>query len=67
MTEKRYAIPVDELVSSAQVPRSDQVEAHAEPRQPEADWSAGVHPYGDGMGGDADVDCQPHVKPRFVP
>ncbi len=56
MTEKRYAIPVDELVSSAQVPRSDQVEAHAEPRQPEADWSAGVHPYGDGMGGDADGD-----------
>jgi hypothetical protein len=56
MTEQRYSIPLDELVSSARVPVSEQVEVQAEPRQPEPDWSPGVHPCVDGMSGDADGD-----------
>jgi hypothetical protein len=56
MTDQRYSIPVDELVSSARVDVTDQVELQAEPRQPPAGWSPGVLPYGDGMSGDADGD-----------
>jgi hypothetical protein len=56
MAEQRYAIPVDELVSSAQVPVGEQVETQAYPGHPPADWSTGGHPYGDGMSGDADGD-----------
>jgi hypothetical protein len=55
MTEQRYSIPVEELVSSARVPVGEQVEVRAEPR-PAADRSAGSNPYGDGMAGDADGD-----------
>ena len=56
MTDQRYSIPVDELVSSARVDVTDQVELQAEPRQLPAGWSPGVLPYGDGMSGDADGD-----------
>jgi len=56
MTEPRYSIPLDELVAGARVPVTEQVEVQAEPRQPATDWSAGVHPFGDGMSGDADGD-----------
>ncbi|WP_324273752.1 hypothetical protein [Blastococcus brunescens] len=56
MTEQRYSIPVDDLVSSARVPVAEQVEVQAEPQRPATDWSAGVHPHGDGMSGDADGD-----------
>jgi hypothetical protein len=56
MTDQRYSIPVDELVSSARVDVTDQVELQAEPQQPPAGWSTGVLPYGDGMSGDADGD-----------
>lgn len=56
MTEQRYTIPVDDLVSSARIPVADQVEGQAERQRPATDWSAGVHPYGDGMSGDADGD-----------
>ena len=55
MTDQRYSIPVDDLVSSARVDVTDQVELQAEP-QPPAGWSPGVLPYGDGMSGDADGD-----------
>lgn len=54
MTEQRYSIPLDELVAGARVPAEAQVEVQAEPRQPAAGWAPGVHPYGDGMSGDAD-------------
>ena len=56
MTEQRYSIPLEELVSSARVPVAEQVEVQDAPRQPPADWSAGLHPYGDGASGDADGD-----------
>ena len=54
MTEQRYSIPLEELVAGARVPVEAQVEVQAEPRQPAPDWTTGVHPYGDGMSGDAD-------------
>ena len=56
MTEQRWSIPVDELVADARVPVEEQVEVQAEPRLPATDWSSGLHPYGDGMAGDADGD-----------
>ena len=56
MTDQRYSIPVDELVSGARVDVTDQVELQAEPQQPPEGWSTGVLPYGDGMSGDADGD-----------
>jgi len=56
MTEPRYAIPLDELVSGARVPISQQVEIQAEPQQPPVGWSTDVLSYGDGMPGDADGD-----------
>lgn len=55
MTEQRYSIPVEELVSSARVPVGEQVEVQAEP-SPAVDRSAGMNPYGDGMSGDVDGD-----------
>jgi hypothetical protein len=54
MTERRYSIPVDELVAGARVPAEERVEVRAEPRLPATDWSAGVDAYGDGLAGDAD-------------
>lgn len=56
MTEQRYSIPVDDLVASARVPVAEQVEVQAEAQQPPAAGSTDVHPYGDGMSGDADGD-----------
>ncbi len=56
MTEQRYSIPVDDLVASARVPVTEQVEEQADSHRPATDGSAGVHPYGDGMSGDADGD-----------
>jgi hypothetical protein len=56
MTEQRYTIPVDELVASARVPVTEQVEVQAEPQVPGSDWSTGPNPYGDGMSGDVGGD-----------
>ena len=56
MAEPRYSIPVDELVAGARVPVAEQVEIQAEPREPATDWSTGLIPCADGMGGDADGD-----------
>lgn len=56
MTEQRYSIPVDDLVASARVPVTEQVEVQAEAQQPATGRSAVVHPYGDGMSGDVDGD-----------
>jgi hypothetical protein len=56
MTENPYAIPADELVRSARVPVTDQVEVQPEPGQSPGDWSPGPLPYGDGASGDADGD-----------
>ena len=55
MSESPYAMPVEELVASAQVAAVDQVEEQAEPRVV-PDWSSGVIPYADDMSGDADGD-----------
>jgi hypothetical protein len=54
MTENRFKAPLEEFLSTAQVPVADQVEIQPEPQQPPADWSPGTPPYGDGMSGDAD-------------
>jgi hypothetical protein len=56
MSENPYAIPVEDLVASAQVDVADQVEEQAEPRPVTPDRSAGTGPYADGAGGDADGD-----------
>ena len=57
MSENPYAIPVEDLVTSAKVDVVDQVEEQAEPRLGTSDWSTGVAPYADGMtAGDADGD-----------
>jgi hypothetical protein len=56
MSDSRYAIPLDELVSSARVEAGDQVEEQPQVVPAPVDWSTGVHPYGDGMSGDADGD-----------
>ena len=56
MTEQRYSIPVDELVASARVPASEQVESQPLPQQPAGEGWAGVPPYADGMSGDVDGD-----------
>ena len=56
MSESPYAIPVEDLVASAQVDVAHQIEEQAEPRQLAPDPSAGIGPYADGMGGDADGD-----------
>ena len=56
MSDSRYKIPVAELVASAQVDADDQVEEHTQPVPGPVDSSTGVHPYGDGLGTDADGD-----------
>jgi hypothetical protein len=56
MSDSPYAIPVEDLVASAQVDVVHQVEEQAEPRPVAPDWSSGVAPFADGMGGDADGD-----------
>ena len=56
MTDSPYAIPADDLVASARVPPSDQVEVQALPDAVPGDWSPAPHPFGDGAGGDADGD-----------
>lgn len=56
MTEQRYSIPLEELVAGARVAAEEQVQVQAEPQVPATGWSTGVHPYGDGMSGDADGD-----------
>jgi hypothetical protein len=56
MSESPYAIPVEDLVASAQVDVSRQVEEQAELRTVVPAWTVGPGPYADGMGGDADGD-----------
>jgi hypothetical protein len=56
MSESPYAMPVGDLVASAQFDVVDQVEEQAEPRLGVPDWSNAVNPYADGMSGDADGD-----------
>lgn len=56
MNETPYAIPLEDLVTSAKVDVVDQVEEQAEPRLGAPDWSSGVTPYADGMSGDVDGD-----------
>jgi hypothetical protein len=53
MTESPYAIPEDDLVTSARVPIAEQVEVQSEPRPDAGGWT-GPNPVGDGTGGDAD-------------
>ena len=54
MSESPYAIPVEELVGRAQVSPEEQIEVHAEPRQPRSDGRPGPALYGDAVGPDAD-------------
>ena len=56
MTDSPYAIPADDLVASARVERTDQVEMQAVPEAGSGDWSPGSYPFGDGAGGDVDGD-----------
>ncbi len=56
MSENPYAIPVEELVASAQVAPEAQIEVQTEHRAVVPDWANPVNPYGDGMSGDADGD-----------
>ena len=55
MSESPYAMPLQDLVTSAKVDVVDQVEEQAEPRLGAPDWSSAVSPYADGMD-DADGD-----------
>ena len=56
MRPNRYAVPVDELESSARIPLAEQVEEQAEAPREVVDWSNGTNLYGDGAIGDADGD-----------
>jgi hypothetical protein len=56
MTDNPYAIPADDLVASARVARTEQVEVQALPEAGAGDWSPRLHPWADGGGGDADGD-----------
>jgi hypothetical protein len=56
MSENPYAIPVEELVASAQVAPEAQIEVRTEHRAVVPDWANPLNPYGDGMSGDADGD-----------
>ena len=56
MTDNPYAIPADDLVASARVARTEQVEIQALPEAGAGDWSPRLHPWADGGGGDADGD-----------
>jgi hypothetical protein len=54
MTENRFRVPLEEFLSTAQVPVADQVEVQPEPQHPPADWSTTADAYADGVSGDAD-------------
>jgi hypothetical protein len=56
MSENPYAIPVEDLVAGAQVGPEAQSEVRTEYRAVVPDRALLVHPYGDGMSGDADGD-----------
>ena len=56
MTDSRYAIPVDDLVDSARVEPSEQVETQAEPMTTPGDWSPALYPHGVGGGSEVDGD-----------
>ncbi|MGY1761011.1 hypothetical protein ACI79G_07225 [Geodermatophilus sp. SYSU D00779] len=56
MSENPYAIPVEELVASAQVAPEAQIEVQTEHRAAPPGWANLVDPYADGMSGDADGD-----------
>ena len=56
MTDNPYAIPADDLVASARIPRSDQVEVQSLPEVGRGDWFPELRPYGEGAGGDVDGD-----------
>jgi hypothetical protein len=56
MTDNPYAIPVEDLVATARVPRSEQVEVQPLPDGAHDDWAPGLYPYGDGAGEDVDGD-----------
>jgi hypothetical protein len=56
MSENPYAIPIEELVASAQVAPEAQSEVQIEQRVVVPDWANPLNPYGDGMSGDADGD-----------
>ncbi len=53
MTESPYAMPLEEFVATAQVPRAAQVEELAEPRPPVVDPTAPRYA-DDGVDGDGD-------------
>jgi hypothetical protein len=55
MTPNRYAVPLEQL-DAEHVESADQVTAQPEPSRPDsAIWSGSpLHPFGDGMSGDAD-------------
>ena len=56
MTENRFAIPLEDLVAEAQVPRADQIEVQSDPVVPPPDEVLGGPFYGAGMSGDIDGD-----------
>ncbi len=56
MSDRRYAIPAEELEASARIPQADQVEVQALPEVGHGDWQPALHPYADGAGGDVDGD-----------
>jgi len=55
MSESPYAIPEEELVRTARVPLTEQVQMQAEPRPDATIWQ-GPNPFGDGASGDVDGD-----------
>jgi hypothetical protein len=54
MTESPYAIPVEDLVDSARVPLTAQIEEHPERRFFGGEAADGPLLWGDGMSADAD-------------
>ncbi|GAB3363244.1 Ada metal-binding domain-containing protein [Modestobacter lapidis] len=56
MTDSPYAIPAEDLIRSARIERGEQVEVRPVPDTGGGDRSPGLHPYGDGAGGDVDGD-----------
>jgi hypothetical protein len=57
MTPNRYAVPLEQL-DSVRVAESEQVSAQPDTQHPDStSWAApALHPFGDGMTGDADGD-----------
>jgi hypothetical protein len=56
MTDNPYAIPAEDLIASARVPRADQVEGQAVPEAGHGEWTPGLTPWADGGSGDVDGD-----------